>query len=37
VPGRKQDEFNNMMVQFYDTKDATAGMQFMLDCYRSWD
>lgn len=37
VPGKKKDEFNRMMVQFYDTKDATAGMQFMLGCYRSWD
>jgi Fic family protein len=37
VPGRKKDEFNSMMVQFYDTGDATAGMRFMLECYRSWD
>ena len=37
VPGRRKEEFNSMMVEFYDGKDASAGMQFMLACYCDWN
>ena len=37
VPGARRDEYDAMMIDFYDTADATAGMRFMLSLYRSWD
>ena len=37
VPGERKDAFDAMMVDFYESKDATAGMRFLLECYRSWD
>ncbi|VAW66391.1 Huntingtin interacting protein E-like protein [hydrothermal vent metagenome] len=33
IPGDKKTEFNNAMVNFYDTKDATEIMKFMISCY----
>lgn len=37
VPAKKQPEFDDMMVDFYDSKDATAGIAWMLGCYQDWD
>ena len=36
VPGKRKEEFDSMMVDFYNTKDATAGIEFMLSCYRDF-
>jgi Fic family protein len=37
VPGERKDAFDLMMVDFYEGREATTGMSFLLDCYRSWD
>lgn len=37
IPAEKKEVFNNMMVKFYDSKDATEGIKFILSCYRNWD
>ena len=37
VPARLKEEFSSTMINFYDTKDATAGMQFLLNCYINYD
>ncbi len=37
VPALKREAFDQMMVDFYDSKDASAGMVFMLACYQNWD
>lgn len=37
VPGAKKDEFNRVMVDFYNTKEASSGIRFMLGCYKNWD
>jgi Fic family protein len=37
VPALKREAFDQMMVDFYDSKDASAGMAFMLACYQTWD
>jgi len=37
VPGERKDAFDTMMVDFYETRQATTGMKFMLECQRSWD
>lgn len=37
VPAAKREAFDQMMVDFYDTADASAGMSFMQACYRDWD
>ena len=37
VSAAKRDEFDQIMVDFYDSKNATAGMCWMLACYENWD
>ncbi len=37
VPGRLKDEYNQVMVNFYDNGDATEGMRFLLNCYKDFD
>jgi hypothetical protein len=40
VPAAKAQEFNENMVRFYLTKDATEMMAFLLDCHpeqHEWD
>ncbi|WP_338847086.1 Fic family protein [Massilia sp. W12] len=37
VPAAKKDEFDQMMVDFYQSKNASAGMEWMSACYRTWD
>lgn len=36
VPGKRKEEFDSTMVDFYNTKNATAGIEFMLSCYRDF-
>lgn len=33
IPAERADEFNNTMVDFYLTRDATAMMAFIVDCH----
>ena len=33
IPGDRKVEFNQQMVNFYDTKDATEVMKFLISCY----
>lgn len=33
IPGAKKDEFNQLMIDFYNSKDATKVMRFMRACY----
>ncbi len=33
VPGNKSDKFNEVMVGFYNSKNASEVMKFMLECY----
>ena len=35
VPAAKVQEFNEKMVRFYLSKDATEMIEFMIDCYES--
>ena len=37
VPAAQREGFDQMMVDFYNEKDATAGMQWLLGCYKDWD
>lgn len=37
IPGQRKAEFDEIMVAFYDSRDATAGMRFMASCYRDFD
>ncbi len=37
VPAAQREGFDQMMVDFYNEKDATAGMQWLLSCYKDWD
>lgn len=37
VPAAKKDQFNQVMVDFYNTKEANEAMVFLLDCYKNWD
>ncbi len=34
IPGDKKSEFDEVMVNFYNTKDASQGFQFLMDCYQ---
>ncbi len=34
VPADKKLEFNKVMVDFYNTKNATKAMRFMIECYQ---
>lgn len=33
IPAKRAAEFNGLMVDFYMSKDATAMMRFLMDCY----
>lgn len=37
VQGEKQKEFERMMADFYEKKNATAGMKWLLNCYVACD
>jgi len=37
VPGGRQTEFDHIMVDFYNTSDATKGFLFFMDCYKHHD
>ena len=37
IPGDKKSEFDEIMVNFYNTKDASQGLQFLIDCYQQHD
>ena len=37
VPGERKDAFDTTMVDFFERREATAGMRLLLECYRSWD
>jgi hypothetical protein len=34
IPGAKKDEFNQVMIDFYNSKDATNVMRFLKACYQ---
>jgi len=34
IPGDRKSEFDEIMVNFYNTKDASQGFQFLIDCYQ---
>ncbi len=34
IPGERKSEFDETMVSFYNTKDASQGFQFLMDCYQ---
>lgn len=36
VPAKKAAQFDQMMVSFYDSKDASSGMAWLLECYQEW-
>lgn len=35
IPGERKNEFNSVMVDFYNTKDATKGFEFFIGCYQT--
>lgn len=37
VPGERKDAFDTTMVDFFERREATAGIRPLLECYRSWD
>ncbi len=37
IPGDRRSEFDETMVNFYNTKDASQGFQFLIDCYQQYD
>ncbi|MDH5179116.1 MAG: Fic family protein [Gammaproteobacteria bacterium] len=37
IPGAKKEEFDQKMLNFYNTKDATEMMGFIVDCANLWD
>ena len=37
IPGDRKSKFDETMVNFYNTKDASQGFQFLIDCYQQHD
>lgn len=37
VPADRKEDFNSLMVDFYNSKNADKVISFLLDCYKNWD